>query len=132
MDTLTVPIMIQSVVLLLVRMLLAITFFAEARHKFKDIKAFAKQDGLPVPAAAFVAIAELCAALGMLSGVLAQWAGIGLVLLMMGTTCLHIFEWHSPYWANNRGWEYDVLMLALAAVIVVFGPGEFTILTLID
>lgn len=131
MDTLTVPIMIQSVVLLLVRILLAITFFAEARHKFKDIKAFAKQDGLPVPAAIFVAAAELCAAVGMLSGVLAQWAGVGLVLLMLGTTCLHIFKWHSPYWANKRGWEYDVLMLALAAVIVAFGPGEFTLLTLL-
>ena len=125
------PVIAQSIVLLLVRILLAITFFAEARHKFKDIKAFAKQDGLPVPAATAVAVAELCAALAMLSGVLAQWAGAGLVLLMLGTTCLHIFKWHSPYWANKRGWEYDVLMLALAAVIVAFGPGKFTILTIL-
>ena len=125
------PIIIQSVVLLLVRILLAITFFAEARHKFKDIKAFAKQDGLPVPAAIFVAAAELCAAVGMLSGVLAQWAGVGLVLLMLGTICLHIFKWHSPYWANKRGWEYDVLMLALAAVVTVFGAGDFVLLTIL-
>lgn len=131
MDTFTVPIIIQSVVLLLVRILLAITFFAEARHKFKDIKAFAKQDGLPVPAAIFVAAAELCAAVGMLSGVLAQWAGVGLVLLMLGTICLHIFKWHSPYWANKRGWEYDVLMLALAAVVTVFGAGDFVLLTIL-
>lgn len=124
------PLFVQSIILLLVRILLAITFFAEARHKFKDIKAFAKQDGLPVPAAVFVAVAELCAAMGMLSGVLAQWAGVGLVLLMLATTSLHIFKWHSPYWANKRGWEYDVLMLALAAVIVAFGPGEFTVLSL--
>ena len=131
METFAIPVIVQSIVLLLVRILLAVTFFAEARHKFKDIKAFAKQDGLPVPAAVFVAVAELCAAMGMLSGVLAQWAGVGLVLLMLGTTCLHIFKWHSPYWANKRGWEYDVLMLALAAVIVAFGPGEFTLLTLL-
>ena len=130
MEPFVVPVIVQSAVLLLVRILLAVTFFAEARHKFKDIKAFAKQDGLPVPAAVFVAVAELCAALGMLSGVLAQWAGIGLVLLMLGTTSLHIFKWHSPYWANKHGWEYDVLMLTLAAVIAVFGPGEFTVLSL--
>ena len=121
------PLIVQSIVLLLVRLLLAVTFFAEARVKFKDIKAFSKNDGMPVPVAYVIATAELCAAIAMLSGVLAQWAGLGLVLLMLGTTCLHIFKWHSPYWANKRGWEYDVLMLVLAAVIVVFGPGEFSV-----
>jgi len=121
------PLIVQSIVLLLVRLLLAVTFFAEARVKFKDIKAFSKNDGMPVPVAYVIATAELCAAIAMLSGVLAQWAGLGLVLLMLGTTCLHIFKWHSPYWANKRGWEYDVFLLVLAAVIVVFGPGEFSV-----
>lgn len=127
MDIITIPLIAQSVVLLLVRILLAITFFAEAKVKFSDIKAFSKNDGMPIPAAYAIATAELCAAIAMLSGVLAQWAGLGLVLLMLGTTCLHVFKWHSPYWANKRGWEYDVLMLVLAAVIVVFGPGEFSV-----
>ena len=84
-----------------------------------------------MPAAVFVAVAELCAALSMLSGILAQWAGVGLALLMLGTTSLHIVKWHSPYWANKRGWEYDVLMLVLAAVIVAFGPGELTLLSIV-
>lgn len=117
--------LLSDLVLMLVRIILAITFFSEAHFKFKDIKAFSKNDGLPLPAASFIAIAELCAALGMLTGVLAQWAGVGLVLLMTGTICLHILKWHSPYWANKRGWEYDLIMLTLAAVIVAYGPGKF-------
>lgn len=128
MFTFTVPLLIQSLVLLLVRVVLAVTFFAEARHKFKDMKSFAKNDGLPLPFAYVVAVAELSAAFGMLSGVLAQWAGVGLVLLMCGTTLLHVFKWHSPYWANKRGWEYDLLMLTLAAIVAVFGAGEFALL----
>ncbi len=127
MITFTVPIVIQGVVLLLVRVVLAVTFFSESKFKLKDIKAFSKNDGVPIPAAYLIAIAELAAALGMLSGVLAQWAGIGLVLLMCGTICLHIVKWHSPYWANKGGWEYDLLMLTLAAVIAVFGAGEFAL-----
>lgn len=127
MISFTVPILIQSLVLLLVRIVLAITFFAEARVKFKDIKAFSKNDGVPIWAAYFIATAEFCAALGMLSGILAQWAGVGLVVLMCGTISLHIFKWHSPYWASKRGWEYDLLMLTLAAVIAVFGAGQLAI-----
>jgi len=127
MLTFTVPIILQSIVLLAVRVVLSITFFAEARVKFKDIKAFSKNDGVPVQLAYIIATAELCAALGMLSGVLAQWAGIGIVLLMCGTISFHIFKWHSPYWANKRGWEYDLLMLILGAVIAVFGAGTFVL-----
>lgn len=123
----TVPLTITGIVLLVVRLILAFTFFNEAYIKFKDIKKFSKNDGVPVPAAYLIATAELCAALGMLSGVLAQWAGIGLVLLMAGTICLHIFKWHSPYWAAKRGWEYDLLLLTLAAVIAVMGPGQFVL-----
>lgn len=123
----TLPTIVTSIVLLLVRLILTFTFAYEARFKLRDIRSFAKNDGLPVPLAYFVAFAELAAALGMLTGVLAQWAGLGLVLLMIGTICLHLFKWHSPYWASKKGWEYDLLMLTLAAVIVAFGPGIFAL-----
>lgn len=118
---------IQSSVLLLVRLVLVITFAEEARVKFRDLKGFAKKDGIPVGLAAVVAVAELCAAFSMASGVLAQWAGIGIMLLMCGTIGMHLIKWHSPYWASKRGWEYDVLMLVLAAVVVVFGAGQFAL-----
>lgn len=128
MLTFTVPIIVQSAVLALVRLVLVVTFFTESRVKFRDLKGFAKKDGVPLPLAVFVAAAELCAALGMLSGMLAQWAGLGVVLLMCATISMHLFKWHSPYWASKRGWEYDLLLLILAAVIAVFGAGQFVLL----
>lgn len=123
----TVPVIVTSTVLFLVRIILSVTFFNESWVKFKDIKKFSKNDGVPLPVAYFVATAELCAVLGMLSGVLAQWAGVGLVLLMLSTLSLQIFRWHSPYWAAKRGWEYDLIMLTLAAIIAVYGPGQFVL-----
>lgn len=128
MGPFVVPTIIVSVVLLLVRIILSVTFFNECYVKFRDLKGFAKRDDVPLPAAGFVATAELCGALGMLSGVLAQWAGVGLVLLMFSTISLHLFKWHSPYWAAKRGWEYDLIMLTLASVIAVFGPGQFALM----
>lgn len=127
MDTFSVPIIATSLVLILVRIMLAVTFFNEALVKLKDIKKFSRNDGVPISVAYFLVAAELCAALGMASGVLAQWAGIGLVVLMTITICLHLFKWHSPYWAAKRGWEYDLLLLTLAAVIAVFGPGTIVL-----
>jgi len=127
MFEIALPTIAASIVLLLVRIILTVTFAYEARFKLRDVKAFSKNDGLPVPAAYFVAFAELAAALGMITGVLAQWAGLGLILLMIGTICLQIFKWHSPYWASKKGWEYDLLMLTLAAVIFVLGPGILTL-----
>ena len=112
-----------SIVLLLVRAVLTVAFVREFLVKAKDVPAFAKADGLAVPVAWFVTIAELDFA----TGVLAQWAGLGVVVLMIITTSLHVMAWHSPYWATKGGPEYDILLLTLAAVIVVLGPGALSV-----
>ncbi|WP_210602674.1 DoxX family protein [Brevibacterium oceani] len=126
----TVPTIVAGVLLLLVRALLAVAFVREFIVKAKDIPRFAKADGLNVQTAWFVAIAELAAAVSFATGVLAQWAGIGVIILMLITTCLHVFKWHSTYWASAGGPEYDLLLLMLAAVVTVFGTGPIAIPTL--
>lgn len=114
-------------VLLLVRAMLAVAFAREALLKLKDVPKFARNDGLPVPVAWGVVVAEAAAALSFATGVLAVWAGIGVVLLMLATTALHVFKWRSAYWAQQGGPEYDLLLLTLAAVIAVLGPGAFAV-----
>ncbi|WP_166823577.1 DoxX family protein [Brevibacterium limosum] len=123
----TVPTFIGAVVLLLVRALLTVAFVREFLVKAKDIPAFARNDGLNVPTAWFVAVAELAAALSFATGVLAQLAGIGVIVLMIITTSLHVFKWNSTYWASAGGPEYDLLLLVLAAVITAFGAGPIAI-----
>lgn len=126
----TAPPLVIAVVLLLVRGLLAFTFFHESLLKLKDVRRFAKNDGLPLPLAWFVPIAEFAAALSFATGVLAQLAGIGVVVLMLITISMQNFRWHSKYWAADNGWEYDLFLLTLAAVIAVFGAGPIAIPTL--
>ena len=127
----TVPGFIGAIVLLLVRALLTVAFVREFLVKSKDIARFAKNDGLNIPTAWFVAIAELAAAVSFATGILAQWAGTGVVVLMLITTSLHLFKWHSKYWASAGGPEYDLLLLVLAAVITVFGTGPVAVSTLL-
>lgn len=121
------PLIFATITLLLVRAVLAVAFTREAVLKLKDLRKFSKNDGIPLPLAAFVAIAEGAAAISFATGFLAQWAGIGVMVLMVLTTGLHVFKWHSKYWAQKGGPEYDVLMFTLAAVVTVFGPGSIAI-----
>lgn len=127
----TVPTFIGAIVLLLVRALLTVAFVREFLVKSKDIARFAKNDGLNIPTAWFVAIAELAAAVSFATGILAQWAGLGVVVLMLITTSLHLFKWHSKYWAAAGGPEYDLLLLMLAAVITAFGTGPIAVSALL-
>lgn len=126
----TVPPLVVTLVLLLVRAMLTVAFVRESLLKLKDIRGFAKNDGVPLPVAWIVAIAEGAAALSFASGILTQWAGLGVILLMLVTTSMQIFRWHSTYWAGKGGPEYDLLLLTLAAVVVVFGTGPIAIPTL--
>lgn len=124
---LMLPVVAASLVLALVRAMLAVAFAREFLLKVKDVRKFARNDAVPVPIAWCVVVAEGAAALSFASGVLATWAALGVILLMLMTTALHVFKWHSKYWAQQGGPEYDLLLLTLAAVIAVFGPGEFAL-----
>lgn len=115
----SVPQEAVTLVQYLVRAVLAVAFLWEFQIKAKDLRAFAKNDGLPLPMAGFVALAELAAALSFISGILTQLAALGVMLLMLGTISMHIFKWHSPYRAGRGGWEYDLLLFTLAAVLFV-------------
>jgi len=117
----------EDLSLLLLRIILAITFFVSSRNKRRDIHKFAKNNGLPVPAAYLVMVIELSASALMTLGVLAQFAAMAVMILMLGTIRLHIFKWKSPYWAAQGGWEYDLTLLAMASVIAVFGPGAYAL-----
>ena len=71
--------------------------------------------------------AEFAGAIGLITGVLGQFAALGLMLLMVGTLFLHVFVWKTKYWANKGGWEYDLMLFALCAVIVAFGVGSISV-----
>lgn len=125
---LTTPEHAADASLLLIRLIVGFSFLVAARNKGKNIRRFAKNNGLPVPAAVLVMFTEIIAGTGLLLGALAQFAALALMFLMLGTLRLHIFKWKSPYWADKGGWEYDLMLFAMCSVIVVYGAGQFALL----
>jgi putative oxidoreductase len=122
-----VPPIVISLTLLLIRIIIAVSFFFSALHKAKNPRQSAKQNGLPLPLLLFVMCAEFAGAAGLITGILGQYAAVGLMLLMVGTISLHVFVWRSKYWASEGGWEYDLMLFSLCAVIALFGIGSVAI-----
>lgn len=124
----TTPEHIKDLSLLLIRLLVGFSFVVAARNKNRDIKSFAKKNGLPMPLAVIVMYAEFICGAALALGILAQFAAIAIMLLMLGTTRVHIFKWKSSYWAQTGGWEYDLMLFAMALVVLAYGPGRFALL----
>jgi putative oxidoreductase len=122
-----IPLFAISILLLLVRIIIALAFFVSAFNKAKKPRASARQNGLPLSVMAFVIIAEFAGALGIITGVLGKYAALGLMLLMLGTIFIHVFIWKSKYWASKGGWEYDLMLFSLCGVIAAFGTGAISL-----
>ena len=127
MVDITVPALIADLSLLLIRLVVGFSFIVASRNKSRDIKKFARNNGMPVPVAILVMTAEIATGLALIFGVFTQIAALAIMLLMIGTMRLHIFKWKSPYWAAKGGWEYDLMLFAMASIIFVFGGGKFEV-----
>lgn len=127
MVEITVPALIADLSLLLIRLVVGFSFIVASRNKSRDIKKFARNNGMPVPVAMLVMTAEMATGLALIFGVFTQIAALAIMLLMIGTMRLHIFKWKSPYWAAKGGWEYDLMLFAMASIIFVFGGGKFEV-----
>jgi putative oxidoreductase len=79
----------------------------------------------------FLGAAEVAGALGVISGVLAQLASVGLILIMGGAIGKKIFVWHTGFWGKSGtvGWSYDTVMIVMNLVIVTTGGGTLSLAT---
>ncbi len=109
--------------LLLARLVIGFVFVVAVRNKLKDVPAFAEHNGLSVPVAWGLTFAEAAGGIGVILGILTQLAALVIMGAMVGSILFHLFKWKSKYWAASGGWEYDLMIFSIAAVIVVVGGG---------
>ena len=81
----------------------------------------------------FLGAGELAGGLGVISGVLAQLAAIGLILVMLGAIQKKIFTWHTGFWGKSgtNGWSYDTMLVVMNLVIVTTSGGILALTHLI-
>ena len=77
----------------------------------------------------FLGAAEVMGSLGVIVGVLTQWAALGLILVMLGAIQKKIFVWHADFWGKgSQGWHYDLMLVVMNLVIIATNGGRFVLM----
>jgi len=62
------------------------------------------------------------------AGILAQWAALGLILVMLGSIYKKVMEWKTGFWGEESiGWHYELMLITMNLVIVTMGPGKYSL-----
>ena len=115
--------------LLLLRFTVALVFGVSGYNHLKSPVERAKSIGLPVPITILIGAAEVAGAFALTIGFLAQWAALGLILIMLGAIYKKIAEWHTGFWGEkSMGWHYDLLFVVMNLVILTTGGGRIAVM----
>ena len=114
--------------LVFLRLMVGLEFIDSGYNDIRDPEARAKNIGLPKGVTVFLALAELAGGLGVIIGVLTQWAAIGLILIMLGAIQKKIFVWKTGFWGKNGlGWNYELIFVSMLLVIICTDGGRFVL-----
>jgi putative oxidoreductase len=114
--------------LLILRLVVALVFGTSGYKHLRKPKERAASIGMSVPFTIFLGVAEVAGALGLVTGIMAQWAALGLSALMLGAIYKKIVVWKTGFWGEKSiGWHYEVLLITMNLVIVTMGPGKYSL-----
>ena len=123
------PAWLTDVALFLLRLMVGIVFISSGYAHLKNPDARNKSIGMSKGFTIFLGAAELAGGLGVVSGVFAQLAAIGLILVMVGAVAKKLFVWHTGFWGQDgtSGLSYDTMMIVMSLVIVATGGGNISL-----
>jgi putative oxidoreductase len=87
--------------------------------------------GFPAPLAALAIIVELLAPIALILGLGGRVAAAGITGIMLGAISTHVKDGFFMNWGGNlpagiEGFEYHLLAVALAAVVMIAGSGKWS------
>jgi putative oxidoreductase len=119
----------EDVAILLMRLLVALIFITSGWDALKDPQARAKDTGIGTGFAILLGWAEALGGLGLVFGVLTQFAALGFIIILLGAIQKKIFAWHIGFYGENTyGWDYESLLVLMNLTIVATNGGAFTLL----
>jgi len=126
--------------LFILRLVLGVVFFAHGAQKmlgwfggfgFHGTMGFFAHLGIPAPIAFLVFCAEFFGGLGLIVGFLTRIAALGIGADMIGAVLMiHSRNGFFMNWMGNQkgeGFEYHLLVVAIAAALLLRGAGKFSV-----
>ena len=124
----------------ILRLVLGVVFFAHGAQKMlgwfggfgfhATMGSFAHM-GMPAPVALLVIYTEFFGGLGLIVGLLTRIASLGIAGLMIGAIFMvHLANGFFMNWMGNQkgeGFEYHLLVIAMAAALLLRGAGAFSL-----
>jgi putative oxidoreductase len=124
----------------ILRLVLGVVFFAHGAqkmlgwfggHGFHATMGFFAHLGMPAPVALLVICTEFFGGLGLIVGLLTRIAALGIAGEMIGAILMvHLANGFFMNWAGNQkgeGFEYHLLVIAMAAALLLRGAGAFSL-----
>ncbi|ABE42311.1 DoxX family protein [Polaromonas sp. JS666] len=95
-------------------------------------KQFAAAWGLPPPVAYVVVFTQIICGALFAAGVLTAYAGLGLMMIAAGALGA-MLKRGAPFAAPGKlGWDYPLMHLIVPLVLVVIGPGRYSLQALVN
>jgi putative oxidoreductase len=127
--------------LTIIRLVLGVVFFAHGAQKMLGwfggygfhgtMGFFTQQMGIPAPLAFLAICAEFFGGLGLLVGLLGRIAALGIITnMLVAIATVHRANGLFMNWSGQQkgeGFEFHLLAIALAIVILVKGAGAFSV-----
>jgi putative oxidoreductase len=131
----------SDLTLTLVRLVLGVTFFMHGAQKLlgwfgghgfhATMGLFTQQMGIPAPLAFLAICAEFFGGLGLIVGLLGRIAALGIIVnMLVAIAKVHSANGFFMNWTGQQkgeGYEYHLLAIALALVVLIKGSGAMSI-----
>ena len=113
---------------LLMRLMVGAVFITSGWSDLRDPDARSKSIGMSKGFTIFLGASEVLGSLGVMAGVLTQWAALGLILIGIGAIQKKIFVWRSGFWGEKTyGWHYDLMLVSMNLVILFTKGGNWVL-----
>jgi len=115
--------------LLLLRLMVGAVFLTSGWKHVTDPETRGKDIEMSKGFTRFLGLAECAGGLGVVFGVLTQFAAIGLTLVMFGSIYKKVSKWHTGFWGKHGtdGWSYDAMMIVMNLVIATTAGGRLVV-----
>jgi putative oxidoreductase len=129
----------NDVTLTILRLVLGVVFFAHGAQKmlgwfggygFHGTMGFFEHLGMPAPVAFLIICTEFFGGLGLIVGLLTRIPALGIGVEMIGAVLMvHLPNGFFMNWYGTQkgeGFEYHLLAISMAAVLLIGGGGAFS------